>query len=285
MDSVTSKPIGRIRRLRLRPRWGERVLSVAVLLAAIAALVYGWITREDPWLDPEDGIGYWLGIAGVTMMGILLIYPLRKRSPKLRAIGSVGFWFRFHMLLGLLAPLTILYHSRFTWGSLNSGMALTAMIIVASSGLIGRFLYSRVHRGYSSRTIAIRDLKRDMDSLLDDLEHEHIGDIHVIEMLHDLEDRALAAGRSFWTGARSFIGLRLRALRLSYEIRSHLEDPDSQHRHELLVGLDDFLRAVRRASSFAFYSRLLRLWHYLHLPLFFILVAAIVLHIIAVHQY
>ena len=285
MDLVTSKPVEHIHRLRLRPRLPERVLSAFVFIGVVAAIVYGWENRHEQWIDPEDGIGYWLGIAGVSLLGILLIYPLRKRSPKLRSIGSVGFWFRFHMLLGLLAPLTILYHSRFTWSSFNSAMALSAILIVATSGLIGRFLYSHVHRGYSSRTLALRDLKRGMDNLLDELEHEHIGDVHVIEMLHDLEDRALAAGRSFWAGARSFVGLRLRALRLSREIRLHLDDPDTQHRKELLIGLSDFLRAVRRASSFAFYSRLLRLWHYLHLPLFFILVAAVTLHVVAVHQY
>ncbi|QZD88952.1 hypothetical protein K3148_08830 [Qipengyuania aurantiaca] len=285
MDTITTQPVGRIRRLRLRPRQPERLASVIVLALVLAALVYGFLHRNDSWLDPEDGVGYWLGIAGASMMLILLIYPLRKRNPKLRPLGSVGFWFRFHMLLGLLGPVTILYHSRFGWGSLNSGMALMAMIIVASSGLIGRFLYSRVHRGYSTRTIAIRDLKRDMDELLDDLEHEHIGDAYVIDTLHDLEDRALASGRSFWSGARSFVSLRLRSLIIRREIRRQLQDPDAKHREELLLGLEDFFRATRRASSFAFYSRLLRLWHYLHLPLFVLLVAAVTLHIVAVHQY
>lgn len=285
MDLVKTEPVERIHRLRLRPRFTERVVSALVFFGVVAAIVFGWEHRHDRSIDPEDGIGYWLGIAGVSFLAILLIYPLRKRSPKLRSIGSVGFWFRFHMVLGLLAPLTILYHSRFTWSSLNSAVALFAILIVASSGLIGRFLYSHVHRGYSTRTLALRDLKRDMDGLLDELEHEHIGDVHVIQMLHELEDQALAAGRSFWAGARSFVGLRLRALRLSREIRSHLDDPDTKHRKELLIGLSDFLRAVRRASSFAFYSRLLRLWHFLHLPLFFMLIAAITLHVIAVHRY
>ncbi|WP_156787408.1 hypothetical protein [Erythrobacter sp. SD-21] len=285
MDTITTQPVRGIRRLRLRPGQLERVLSVLVLAGVLAALIYGFINRDDPRLDPEDGIGYWLGIIGSSMMLILLIYPLRKRNPKLRSLGSVGFWFRFHMLLGLLGPVTILYHSRFGWGSLNSATALGAMIIVASSGLIGRFLYSRVHRGYSTRTIAIRDLKREMDALLDDLEHEHIGDSYIMDTLHDLEDRAIASGKSFWAGARSFVSLRLRSLIIGREVRRQLQDPDAEHRQALLQGLEDFFRATRRASSFAFYSRLLRFWHYLHLPLFILLVAAVTLHIVAVHQY
>ena len=34
-----------------------------------------------------------------------------------------------------------------------------------------------------------------------------------------------------------------------------------------------YFTAVRRAGEFAFYDRMLRLWHILHLPLFFILIA------------
>ena len=49
--------------------------------------------------------------------------------------------------------------------------------------------------------------------------------------------------------------------------------------------LDDYFEAVRRAAEFAFYDRLLRLWHLLHLPLFIVLVAATILHIVAVHMY
>jgi hypothetical protein len=49
--------------------------------------------------------------------------------------------------------------------------------------------------------------------------------------------------------------------------------------------MDDFFKSVRRAAEFAFYDRLLRLWHLMHLPLFFLLVAAALLHIVAVHMY
>ena len=44
-------------------------------------------------------------------------------------------------------------------------------------------------------------------------------------------------------------------------------------------------KACARAAEFAFYDRLLRLWHLLHLPLFVVLVAAAILHIVAVHMY
>jgi hypothetical protein len=51
------------------------------------------------------------------------------------------------------------------------------------------------------------------------------------------------------------------------------------------MGTGAFFAAVRRAGEYAFYDRMLRLWHILHLPLFFILIATAILHIVAVHMY
>lgn len=258
----------------------ERHLSLLVVLGVIGAIVFGWFHRHDDWINPEHGFGYALGIIGGTLMLILLAYPLRKRSAtKVRAVGSVGFWFRFHMLLGLLGPLAILYHSRFSWGALNSAVALGAMIIVASSGLVGRFFYSRVHRGYSGRKLELRSLKHDMDSLMADMAAGGLSREAILDQLQPFEDRAVKAGANFWSSALAVVGLGIETRRSERRLAS---EPASSTLRE---GLAEYFEAVRRAAEFAFYDRLLRLWHLFHLPLFFLLVASAVLHIIAVHMY
>lgn len=264
----------------------ERLVSLAVLGLVLLAIVYGWLHRDDEWINPEHGLGYWLGIIGGSMMLVLLGYPLRKRArPTSRKFGSVGFWFRFHMLLGLLGPLAILYHSRFSWGALNSAMALGAMIVVATSGLIGRFFYSRVHRGYSGRKLELRSLKQEMDGMLARIEAAGLSHQTVIAAIQPFEDRAVRAGRGFWTSAGAVVVLgietRLAARRLARAL------PRGADRRLIVLreALTDYFEAVRRAAEFAFYDRLLRLWHLLHLPLFVLLVAAAILHIVAVHMY
>jgi hypothetical protein len=246
----------------------ERIVSALILLGVMVAVVFGYLRRHDSWLDPETGYGYYLGIIGGSMMLLLLAYPLRKRAlTKSRAMGSVGFWFRFHMLLGLIGPLAILYHSRFSWGALNSAVALGSMIVVATSGLVGRFLYGHVHRGYSGRKLELRSLKEDMDNLLNLLEANGFSHEQVLERLLPFEERAVAAGGAFWTSARSVVTLGL------------------QTRITLRFTLSSFFVAVRRAAEFAFYDRLLRLWQLLHMPLFVLLFGATILHIVAVHMY
>jgi hypothetical protein len=45
------------------------------------------------------------------------------------------------------------------------------------------------------------------------------------------------------------------------------------------------LDATRRVAEFESYERLFALWHVLHLPLFFMLLIAGIVHVIAVHVY
>jgi len=263
----------------------ERVVSMLVLFCVVAAIGYGWANRDSGWIDPEAGLGYALGILGGSMMLLLLAYPLRKRVKRMRPAGSVGLWFRLHMLLGLGGPLAILFHSRFTFGSLNSAVALSAMIVVASSGLIGRFLYSRVHRGYSERKLELRALKDEMGDLLELLAHEGFSREKIRDGLQPFEQSALAAGGAFWSSARAVLGLSVRTRTAEWRLLKSLDRFEATRAHEIRQTAAHFFEASRRAAEFAFYDRLLRLWHVLHMPLFILMVAAVILHIVAVHMY
>jgi hypothetical protein len=273
----------------------ENLLSMATGIGISGLLAYGWFTRGDASINPENGIGYALGILGGSMMMLLLVYPLRKRIRFLAGIGSVGFWFRFHMLLGLLGPVAILYHSRYSWGALNSAVAMGAMLIVAGSGLIGRFLYSRVHRGYSGRKIEVRALLTEMHELLESLTAlGHDGDL-AKSRLSPFENQAVSAGSAFWTSAGSVLQLGVSTRGAQRQLKRDILNAPVPYgvtaagmratRIKLLAQSSHFFQAVRRAAEFAFYDRMLRLWHLLHLPLFFLLVATAILHIVAVHMY
>ncbi len=271
---------------RLSASFLERTVAFLVLGGVAAAIVAGWLDRGDEGLDPEHGLGYALGIVGGIMMLVLLAYPVRKRvKVRSKAAGSVGFWFRFHMLLGLAGPLAILYHSRFSWGALNSAVALGAMIVVASSGLIGRFFYSRVHRGYSDRKLEVRALKTDMDEMLAGLEQRGLPRTAILDQLLPFEQRAVSAGANFWSSAAAVLGLGLETRRAERNLLRKLPAMGADNAEPVRETIGEYFYAVRRAAEFAFYDRLLRLWHLFHLPLFFLLVAAAVLHIVAVHMY
>ena len=92
-------------------------LSIArslFILISLATVAIGWWLAQHEVLTPEDGAGYWIGIAGGTVLLAQLAYPLRKRARFMRRLGSAPAWFRLHMALGIIGPLLILYHSNYS---------------------------------------------------------------------------------------------------------------------------------------------------------------------------
>ena len=279
----------------------RRLLSFDQVFFALAALLIfvGLKFPTERYISPTRGVGYALGIIGGSLMVLLLVYSLRKRWSWLGFLGSTPAWFRFHMVLGIVGPLCILYHSNFSVGATNSNVALFAMLTVAGSGFIGRYFYAHVHYGLYGRKLELTDVRAGADTLrklsgsmsfLPDL----VGRIEAAEQrLLDTGPQlallgflkpvvvGLATVRERWrlhgylrralkAGVRSCPVLKSERKRLTRAARSYI---------------DRRLAATKRVAEFAGYERLFSLWHALHIPLIFMLAIAAVIHVIAVNVY
>ena len=276
-----------------------RIVPMTFGAGLVGALLIGWLSRDQEYLTPESGLGYWLGIAGASLMLLLLLYPLRKRLAWLRALGSVTFWFRLHMALGLLGPTLILLHANFKLGSLNSNVAMLAMLIVATSGIFGRYLYSKIHLGLYGRKAQVRDILADIEIMKDALGDGLPAGERVVEQLSAFATQATGVPRNFLGALCALPGLEIRARMIRYHLLSDVRSTItaeakrcgwSRRTREQRIGtvaelVELHLAAVRKAAAFTFYERLFGLWHVLHLPLFFILVLAAVIHIVAAHLF
>jgi hypothetical protein len=283
-------------------QYQPRILRLGVLLSylAVSLLLYlGWRLRGEQILTAESGLGYALGIAGGSMMLLLLLYPLRKKARFMRPFGPVKYWFRLHMTFGVLGPLCILYHCGFQLGSMNSNIALFCMLIVAVSGLIGRYLYMHIHHGLYGSKASLDELRRDAATLKQELAERIAFAPRLLEHLDGFERRALAADGSVVTrGLRNLLlGFQVWRLRLSLSrhIRAEIltfaatgavapADLDalqrSLHRH-----VSARLESVRKVAGLGLYERLFSAWHILHFPLFLMLVITGIVHVLAVHIY
>jgi hypothetical protein len=277
----------------------RRIAPMTFGAGLACALLIGWLIRDQDYLTPESGLGYWLGIAGSGLMLMLLLYPLRKRMARLRTIGSVAFWFRLHMVLGLVGPTLILFHSNFRLGSFNSNVALVTMLIVATSGIVGRYLYGKIHLGLYGRKAEVRDILADIEIMKHALgDGLPVGD-RVIEQLNGFATQAMGVPRNFLGTlcVLPALGIRARAIRrrLLRDVRSTVAAEARRYgwsrrtREQRINAVSELvvlhLAAVRKAAAFAFYERLFGLWHVLHLPLFFILVLAAGIHVVAAHLF
>lgn len=264
------------------------------LWLALAAIVAGLTIPTERYLTPQHGTGYWLGIIGGSLMLSLLIYPLRKRMPALAVIGSVRFWFRTHMVLGVIGPLAILYHSNFSLGATNSNVALFCMLVVSGSGLFGRYLYARIHHGLYGRRATLRELALDADKL-----RQHSGALHLLPGLMDQVERSeqcIAAPmplvfRPFVAAWRQRRDCRriARLVRHAVDIVATRSRVVRWQQERLTLAASRYvearLMAARRVAEFEASDRLFSVWHILHLPLFVMLVIVGVVHVIAVHVY
>ena len=135
MNAITAESTAVPERGSWRPTSTARDLPLYLLLVLLT--LGSWLVSRMGWFKAGDDLGYWIGVAGGVMLLLLFVYPLRKHFRIFQRLGRVKFWLWFHMTLGIGGPLLILVHSTFRIGSLNAGVALYSMIIVALSGVIG----------------------------------------------------------------------------------------------------------------------------------------------------
>ena len=289
-----SRPFFQVRRLI------ARVVPLLVAGAVAALLVFGWLVREEEYLTPKSGLGYWLGIYGSTALLILLIYPLRKRMKATRSLGSIPLWFRLHMLLGIAGPVLIVFHTNFEFGALNSNVALLTMLTVAASGVVGRYLYAKIHMGLYGRKAEAKEILAEAESLRQSLGHELEAANYIAEELTSFSRRVIAKQAiglfsSLRSGAILSVQARVMQARLLAEARRLIRVEGKRRgwpwreRRQRLACISEIVRlyftAVLKAAKFAFFERLFALWHVLHLPLFFLMLLAVLVHIWAVHHY
>ncbi len=124
-------------------------LLACLLLVGLAGLCY-WVAENRPY-TPASDLGYYMGMAGGLMMASMLLYPIRKYWKLLSRLGSLRAWFVVHIFCGIFGPVLILLHSTFKLKSFNASVAFWTMIIVAVSGLCGRFIFTQVYLALERR--------------------------------------------------------------------------------------------------------------------------------------
>ena len=278
----------------------SRLPHVPVFHLLVLLIVYcSWRYNSYLYITPEQGIGYALGITGGTMMLLLMLYPLRKHARWARGLGPVRHWFRGHMIFGILGPVCILMHCNFQLGSINGSVALFSMLLVAGSGLVGRFIYSKIHYGLYGRKADLEELGCDTA-----MAREGLGPIfkevpRMKERLQRIENCSVAPQKGFLSCLVNLLVisikshwcllvslLELRRFFNSALVRNRLTRDHRRYYYcKARYYLQTHLYTARKVAGFSFYERLLSMWHIFHLPLYVMLVIAGLVHVYAVHMY
>lgn len=232
-------------------------------------------------LAPGRPISLWLGWSGLGLMVLTNLFILRKRVAALRGKGRMRGWLDFHIFCGLMGPTLIIFHCNFKVNGLVA-ISFWSMIIVAISGIIGNYFYSKatqqivlqqklsrhtLHKFWASQKENSALEKDQLDQIIADI-FAKVGLPHDYHNLDKLDEKTLFStlGQTIWWDLKSTFGYQLPAC-------PQLDRPSNRLLH-------DYINQVHNEIIWPPFKRLLGYWHTFHLPFTIFMYLAGVIHII-----
>ncbi len=266
------------------------IVNRLTLLALLLLLVWaGGKVAHGSYYKPGVGLGYNLGLAGGLMMLTLLMYSMRKHLKFMQGLGKLKHWFKIHMILGVLGPTLVLFHTTFRTNSINATVALYCMLLVAGSGLIGRFVYTKIHKGlYGSRST----LKEAYDELAGSSGNIK-SKLHFVpkveKKIKKFELEALEKRRGFIEGVWFFVSFDVRRMLLAWRCKKYiylkLGPGHEEVAQEAANLVKHYLIQIQTVAQFKKFEQIFSAWHVLHIPLMYMMVVTAIFHVIWVHMY
>ena len=286
---------------------GSRYLwwSLLVCVASITAYF-----MHDPAMPPNGGtaLGYTLGTIGVLLILWLMWFGVRKRQYR-SSMGTAVGWLSAHVYLGLALIIVATLHTGFQFGWNVHTLAYVLMMIVIISGIYGVYCYLHYptlmtdNRGESAPDSLLRQIQ-EIDRQALAIASEISEDTHV-KVLNSIR-RTRVGGSVFKIlfgrkGEASLEGLVKEAKIAKQKLDQRDVDStmafmasrianERQDTSELLRQLTDLLigqkeQLLEQLRRDIRYKAMMDLWLYVHVPLSFALLAALVVHIVSVFLY
>lgn len=263
---------------------------IAVIYAAVAVWLggrsyYGTPLRvrgyapEHGLLRPSGQAGVLFGIVGLALICVTLVYAIRKKlRPK--GGGSQKIWLEVHIFCGLVGPALITLHTSFKFNGLIS-VAYWSMVVVVLSGFVGRYLYVRIPKTLRGVELSAADLEARVVEIRELLGAAGLSRAELAR-LEGRDAGGREPARPGLVAGLLFGDLRgwFRARRLARRLHAAGAEPELVHETVGLVAEREALQ--RRIALLGRTKKLFDLWHVLHKPLVYVMLAIAALHVAVV---
>jgi hypothetical protein len=264
-------------------------LCLGLLAGATAGLGSGyWLTSEAVrgehplhlWLRPGGPVGVLFGVVGASLMTAMLGYTLRKLGGSwLWFLGPIPWWLRFHIACGVFGPLFIVEHVAFVWPEHLVAIGFWCMVLVATSGVFGRYVYGHLPRSAAGKELDRKSGRGELHALRARLVAE------TADASGGAVGAAVALVEDFEREAHSLVGLVLVDLDVRARLglvdahlhRAGLAGPHLRSARSLLRGQ---LVLKRDLEALKVTTRLFRWWHLFHNPLARAMYLIVALHVL-----
>jgi hypothetical protein len=255
--------------------------------AVLGVLASGSDFYRTPLLERARHDGYWqwkaggtvghkLGVIGSSMMLLMLLYSVRKRVGALRRLGPLGRWLDVHIFLGVFGPPLVVLHSSFKVQGLVA-LSFWSMVIVASSGVLGRYLYLQIPRTRAGEERALVELEaedRDLSEQLRTrfrLDEAQLARLDALLLVPRREGLLMGLGRLLTDDWRLRSGLRAFARGCRSVPRPVFRDFERVVRQKAHVH--------RRILLWDRLHELFHYWHVMHKPFALVMYLFMVIHV------
>lgn len=264
-----------------------RWLKIALVLSLLSLAAYVLVDVR-PRRGGGSWVGYTLGTVAALQIMWLTLLGVRKRAMT-GGRWSLKGWTSAHVYLGLSLLVVATLHSGFQFGWNVHTLAYALMVIVIVSGIYGVSVYAALPSALSDSRAemtrpqmidAVGKLDRQLLAAAQPLGHEDAA----LVLASTADDpfrgglRARLTGRYPRCGtARALPALRRRA--------AAANDADKAALAEIVNLLERKAAALARIRRHMRLKALLEIWLYVHVPVTFALIAALIAHIVSVFFY
>lgn len=262
-------------------KWATAVVVFSVVMYVMHDPAYG-IANGGTWF------GYMLGGFSALLIVWLMWFGVRKRQYG-GGLASVQDWLSAHVYLGISLIVTATLHTGFQFGWNVHTLAYGLMMFVIVSGFFGLFAYLRVPENMTNnrRGMTLTQMMQEIADL--DVECREVA----LKLGDEINQLVLTAAQNTKIGG----GLRRQLSGTDPNCATHAANVSIQHLADnapegqsegfrallgLLARKEDLLARARRDVR---YKALLDVWLYVHVPVSFALLGALIAHIVAVFFY
>ena len=266
-----------------RFRW----FKIGAILSLLTILVY-FLVDVQPRHNGGSWLGYTLGTVGALLILWLSLLGIRKRAMT-RGRWSLKAWTSAHVYLGLALIIFATLHTGFQFGWNVHTLAYVLMMLVIFSGIYGILVYGLLPQGLSdSRSEMTGPQMIDAINQLDkqiQISAQPLSDEDSAVVLGSLGEDPFGGGA--WrrlSGSYPKCGNRA-ALAYMRERRDAASGKQQLAADQVVQLLEKKAAGLQRLRGYIQRRALLEVWLFVHIPLTFVLIAALIAHIVSVFFY
>jgi len=279
LEAVAHEGFLRYRRFR----WFKIALAISLLMIVVYLAV-----DVQPRHNGGSWLGYVLGTIGLLLILWLAMLGIRKRAIT-RGRWSLKAWTSAHVYLGLALIVIGTLHTGFQFGWNVHTLAWVLMMLVILSGVYGITVYAALPQGLSDARSEMTGPQ--MIDAVNSLDKQIQG---AAQPLSDADSEVVigslgedAFGGGVWrrlTGSYPRCGNR-RALQIMRGRLAETTGKQQQSVEQVVTLLERKAAALQRVRGYVQRRALLEVWLYVHIPLTFVLIAALLAHVVSVFFY